>query len=424
MRRLIVSIYKEFLLLIRDIEGIALLFLMPITLVIVITLIQDRSFKNVFESKIEVVIIDSDSDSLGFSFRKGIKQSQIFNVTEYISQDSVSLDKARQEVAEGKYQIGIYIPEHTTQKIKAKAIHLVREQLPFSINTDKETAISPAIIILFFDPITKESFKNLAKSKLTEFAAQTETQIIYETYSRVIDALTNQSSQVNYPGEPIIRFDEVMVSEYTSGITPNTVQHNVPAWTIFGMFLICIPIAGNIIKERNDGCLARLKTLPISYLTIITGKLIVFIIICLIQALLIILIGMYLMPLMDMPKLQVTNWLTLFFITLASSFAATGYGIVIGTWASTQTQASIFGSVSTVILAAIGGVWIPVTVMPDVLRSVSEISPMNWSIQGYYSVFLRSVTLIELLPQITKLMIFYACCTLLSLFFRKYQANK
>jgi len=127
---------------------------------------------------------------------------------------------------------------------------------------------------------------------------------------------------------------------------------------------------------------------------------------------------------MDMPKLQVTNWLTLFFITLASSFAATGYGIVIGTWASTQTQASIFGSVSTVILAAIGGVWIPVTVMPDVLRSVSEISPMNWSIQGYYSVFLRSVTLIELLPQITKLMIFYACCTLLSLFFRKYQANK
>jgi len=424
MRRLIVSIYKEFLLLIRDIEGIALLFLMPITLVIVITLIQDRSFKNVFESKIEVVIIDSDSDSLGFSFRKGIKQSQIFKVTEYLSQDSVSLNKARQEVAEGKYQIGIYIPEHTTQKIKAKAIHLVREQLPFSINTDRETDISPASIKLFFDPITKESFKNLAKSKLTEFAAQTETQIIFETYSRVIDALTNQSSQVNYPEEPIIRFDEVMVSEYTSGITPNTVQHNVPAWTIFGMFLICIPIAGNIIKERNDGCLARLKTLPISYFTIITGKLIVFIIICLIQALLIVLIGMYLMPLMDMPKLQVPNWFTLFFITLASSFAATGYGIVIGTCASTQTQASIFGSVSTVILAAIGGVWIPVTVMPDVLRSFSEISPMNWSIQGYYNVFLRSVTLVELLPEITKLMLFYACCTLLSLFFRKYQANK
>jgi ABC-2 type transport system permease protein len=136
------------------------------------------------------------------------------------------------------------------------------------------------------------------------------------------------------------------------------------------------------------------------------------------------LIGMYLLPLLDMPKLQVSDWLTLFLITLASSFAATGYGIVIGTIASTQTQASIFGSVSTVILAAIGGVWIPVTVMPDAMRSISEISPMNWSIQGYYNVFLRSSGFTEILPEFSMLMIFYGCCTLLSLFFRKYQANK
>ncbi len=424
MKRLIISIYKESLLLLRDIEGIALLFLMPITLVIVITLIQDRSFKNIFESKIEIVIIDSDIDSLGYSFRNGIKKSDLFSVTEYISNDSLMLKQARQEVAEGKFQIGIYIPENTTQKIKSKAIHLVKEQLPFSISSDKDLEISSASIKLFFDPITKESFKNLAKSKLSEFAARTETQIIFETYSKVIDALTNQSSIIKYPEEPIIHFEEVLVSEYTSGITPNTVQHNVPAWTIFGMFLICIPIAGNIIKERNDGCLARLKTIPVSYLTIITGKLVVFIVICLIQALLIILIGLYLLPLLDMPRLQVTNWTSLFFITLASSFAATGYGILIGTIASTQTQASIFGSVSTVILAAIGGVWIPVTVMPHAMRTISEISPMNWSIQGYYNVFLRSAGLKEILPEFTMLFLFYVCCTMLSLFFRKYQANR
>ncbi|MBA7525736.1 hypothetical protein ES705_17889 [subsurface metagenome] len=131
MKKLIVSTYKEFLLLARDIEGIVLLFLMPLTLVIVMTLIQDRSFKNVLESKIEVVIIDFDSDSLGFSFRKGIKESDIFEVTEYSTRDSSLLHQARKEVAEGKYQIGIYIPENTTQKIKFRAIELVKEQLPF-----------------------------------------------------------------------------------------------------------------------------------------------------------------------------------------------------------------------------------------------------------------------------------------------------
>lgn len=426
MRKYFASIYKEYLILIRDIEGVVLMFIMPLSLVIVMALLQHRTFQMLNERRIPVVIVDQDHDSLGISLCEGIKKSKIFEVTVINSTDSAEIEAAKKDVAFGKYQIGVLIPEKSTLSIKKRAIAMVKQQLPDNFSTVQISDISqPVCIQLFFDPITKESFRGLAQSTFNEFASKTETHIIFQTYSKVIDALTNQSSVVNFPTEPTLRFEETFVSEYTAGIIPNAVQHNVPAWTLFGMFLICIPIAGNIIKERNEGCLARLKTIPVSYLGIMSGKSFVFVIICLLQAILIVLTGIFIMPLLGLPALQIgNNWLALFIITIACASAASSFGIAIGTMATSQIQASTFGSVATVILAAIGGVWIPVIAMPDVMRTISSFSPMNWGIQGYYDVFLRNAGTMAILPDAIKLFVFSAFCTLLSLYFRKYRVSR
>jgi len=423
MRKTIVSVKKESIILLRDIEGILLIFLMPLLLVVIIALLQHRTFQSINESKIPIVVANFDNDSLGHAFTYGIKSSAMFEVTEITTNDKDVLEKARKDVATGKYQIGILIPEGATQIIKNRAIGLIQKQLPITISSTISDS-TQTVIQLFFDPITKSSFRNLVKATLTEFAAKTESKIILRAYSKVIDAMTNQSSDIEYPNESIIAFNEDLVSEYTAGIVPNAVQHNVPAWTLFGMFLICIPIAGSIIKERNDGCLAKLKTMPVHFSTIIAGKSFVFVIICMLQAVFIILVGLYLMPVLGLPKLQIYgNWGALFVVSLACSLAATGYGILIGSIAATQIQASTFGSISTVILAAIGGVWIPVIVMPNVMRRISEISPMNWGIQGYYDVFLRNASTVEIMPSVLKLITFYVCCALLSMAFRKYNTS-
>ena len=426
MRKYFASIYKEYLILIRDIEGVVIMFIMPLSLVIVMALLQHRTFQMLDEKKIPVVIIDQDNDSLGIALCEGIKNTNIFEVTVIKSQENNQVEEAKKAVANGKYQIGVLIPLKATASIKKRAIALVQQQLPENFSAGQSVDISHQVSIqLFFDPITKESFRGLTQSIFNEFASRTETHIIFQTYSKVIDALTNQSSVVNFPTEPALKFQETLVSEYTAGIIPNAVQHNVPAWTLFGMFLICIPIAGNIIKERNEGCMARLKTIPVSYLGIMSGKSFVFVIICLIQAVLIVLTGIFIMPLLGLPALQIgNNWFALFLITIASASAASGFGIAIGTIATSQIQASTFGSVATVILAAIGGVWIPVIAMPELMRTFSSFSPMNWGIQGYYDVFLRNASTLVILPNVLKLFLFAAFCTALSLYFRKYRVSR
>ena len=96
MRKLFASINKEFLILKRDIEGILLIFFMPLLLVVIIALLQHRTFQSISESKIPIVVIDFDNDSLGSAFRNGIRNSAMFDVTEITEFDSILLEKARE----------------------------------------------------------------------------------------------------------------------------------------------------------------------------------------------------------------------------------------------------------------------------------------------------------------------------------------
>ena len=92
------------------------------------------------------------------------------------------------------------------------------------------------------------------------------------------------------------RFKEKVARYGPEAIIPNTVQQNIPAWTLFGMFFIVVPLGGSIIRERQDGMLARLLTMPTSYLTIISGKITAYVMICLVQFVLIMALGRLLLP--------------------------------------------------------------------------------------------------------------------------------
>ena len=86
--------------------------------------------------------------------------------------------------------------------------------------------------------------------------------------------------------------------EIESGRKMPAVQQSVPAWLIFGMFFVVIPLAGVLIQERNDGTLARIATFGASPLTILGGKLAAFMALNWVQLLLMLLVGRWLVPLL------------------------------------------------------------------------------------------------------------------------------
>src|SRR5690606_13321190 len=104
---------------------------------------------------------------------------------------------------------------------------------------------------------------------------------------------------------------------------------------------------------------------------------------------------------------------------LFSGLAAIGMGILIGTIATTQEQSAPFGATLTVVLAAIGGVWVPVCIMPRLMQQLSAISLMNWGLNAFYDVLLRHGNVGAILPEIILLILFFLLTLTIAMLYDK-----
>lgn len=419
MHKFIASFVKELLILVRDFAGIATLFIMPISMIIVITLVQDSAFKNYRETRIPIILVNNDHDSLGDAIEKGLDKSAFFEIAKKHKDKPLDEPTTRKLVAEGKYQVGIIIPEGTTAKIRQNAkfkANKILSNLGFPIPlTDVEEVTDSVNVQIYIDPVLRKSFKSSVLTSLDKYTSKIETSIALKMFIEEMAKIFPKFKDMEFENIEIIHLKETYASESEMTIIPNSTQHNVPSWTMFAMFFIVIPLAGSMIKEREDGSMFRLMTMPGSFFNVMSAKALVYLIVCMLQFVSMLLVGIYILPLLGLPMLELgTNYLGLGIIALSSAFAATGFGMAVGTIASSQTQASSFGSVSIIILAALGGVWVPVYMMPGFMKDVSIISPLNWGLNAFYDIFVRNSDIKTILPDSIRLFSFFILCTLIS----------
>lgn len=413
MYKLWMSVYKEFLLLKRDFGGLIILFVMPLVLIITITLIQDSTFRTVTESKIPVVLIDNDKGEISKSVIENLNKSGQFEIVSSLDGKNLTEDSAKEAVFKGKFQLAIIIPENLSNDLQLKVNQNVDKIISnFGIGDLSEEpkkdslpqVINKKEVRLYFDPATQATFKSNVKSSIDKMISQIETKSIYATFQEQL----GEGEEPIFEQESFITFKEIVPTVDNKEILPNSVQHNVPAWTLFAIFFIIVPLSINIVKEKGQGTQIRLLTNPVPYSVVIAGKTITYLVICMIQFYLMVLVGMYLFPYLSLPTLDLDGkFFLMSVVALFSGLAAIGFGILLGTIAKTQEQSAPFGATSVVILAAIGGIWVPVFAMPKVMQVISHISPMNWGLNAFYDVLLRKADAIEILPEIFLLLLFF-----------------
>jgi ABC-2 type transport system permease protein len=81
---------------------------------------------------------------------------------------------------------------------------------------------------------------------------------------------------------------------------------------------------------------------------------------------------------------------------------------MVGALARSQEQASMFGAVSVVIAAALGGIMVPVIAMPRVMQTLSVVSPLAWGLTGFQDIFVRNGTIRTAAPEALALTAFAA----------------
>ena len=381
----------------RDIAGLLLLLIMPATLIIVMALVQDAPFRDYQVMKFDLLLADNDHGSLSRQLIEGLKRSNNFQIIDSIDGKPVTEEQLKQLLQKGDQKIGVLIPAGITAAMVNSAniaVNSISKKMGIDAMLPTGQVKGEMYVRVFFDPVSKPAFRTAISSALDKYITASCSGILMQRLSSINKSNTDDTAH-NDDLSKIMQGIGVKEELLKNGrndpmLHINSVQHNVPAWAIFGMFFIVIPIAGNMIREREDGSATRIALIPNANKFAGPGKIIFYTLICALQFMLMLCVGLWVMPLLQLPSLYLGlhAWLLLP-VSLCIGFAATTYGYFAGTFFKTINQALPFGSVSVVILSAIGGIWVPVEILPPGMQRLALISPLHWSLEAVNNVILR-----------------------------------
>lgn len=418
MFKLRATIVKDLRLLSRDKVGLLLMFVMPIVLALLITIIQNSTYELVNDNKVTLVLYNEDTGEISQQLIETLQKTNLFDWK------SEATLKSETEIIDGLESsdalLALHIPSNFSEQVERKSKQLgAMVFTDLGLNTD--TTVKPIAkvnsIQIYFHPVLQESFRQSMRG-----AVQTALQVVEnKNLIKQVYASINEKKSPSDLEELIannqIQIEGISATRNGTRNIPNATQHNIPAWTIFAMFFIVISLGSSLVKEKLNGSFTRLKTLPSSYLISLLSKQITYLCVTLIQALVIFSLGMYLFPLLHLPPLQLPSDISgLILVTFFSGLCAVSFALCIGVFAETQEQANGFGAVAIVIMAAVGGILVPSFAMPSIFQIPMKLSPLHWCLEAYYDLFLEGGKLGDIFTNILPLIAITLFFFLISLY--------
>jgi ABC-2 type transport system permease protein len=424
--------------------------------------------------KLEILVINKDKGDVGNKIIDGINDTGYFKTITSLKGVPLDLNRAKKELANGKYKLVVYIPEDATDALNFKKsseiIIYVDPVLPHEFAANITNAVQTLVhvsIIQSIGEITINVFNEIKAERLDELKKllkasmdkrkelknelveinkmQTEDNVkeifnklantsinelennirelqrqIDEISSGKTDAREKDFSSIKKNNLGLMVTELYYIPQNESTIFPNSVQQNVPGWTIFALFWIVQIITINFLSERQTGVFTRIKISPATSIEIILGKFIPFFLVNMIQAVVMFSIGVFILPLFGTNGLVIHNITGVILITISLSFAAISFGLLLATTCRTMMFAAAFSALLMIVMTIIGGIMVPRFVMPSFMQNLSLLVPQGWALDGYINIFVREYSTKQILINVLALLGFGAVFFGLSLiFYRK-----
>jgi ABC-2 type transport system permease protein len=405
-------IKKELLALIRDVHGLAALFLMPTVFIVIMSL----ALKDVYNPPVKSLAYAVDNRDAGEPAVKLVEEWEKRH-----GKPQQYSDGWTAAVRSGKLSYALVIEKDFSKGIvDEKSAEGVQARLITDPGLDGSAfAANKAELVMIASEIRAQALLAVSRMQLSR-QLQLTRQVQTNTQPR-------QLSLQNAANAPVIVSAQALVDSerLAAGSRPTSVQQNVPAWLVFGMFFVVASLSNLFIQERQCGALSRLASLGVPTRVMIWSKALPYLGINGLQAVLMLAVGVWVMPLLggDALSLQGINWGALALVLLGVSMAAISMALALASLVRTNAQAATIGPVVNILMAALGGVMVPKFVMPDFMQKISEFSPMNWGLEGMLAVLLRGSDMAGVLLPTAKLIGFAMLMIIIAVLFFRRRAN-
>lgn len=157
-----------------------------------------------------------------------------------------------------------------------------------------------------------------------------------------------------------------------------TFNHIAPALLgVFPFIIMFLITSITTLRERSGGTMERLMATPIARLDIVLGYMIAFGLLAIVQALLASGLLLYIFHLTVLGP----DWF-LIVMALADALLGTALGLLVSAFARTEFQAVQFMPAFIFPQILIGGLFIPLAAMPQVLETIAYFLPLTYAIDA------------------------------------------
>lgn len=406
LRQLAAAVAKETRLILRDRQALAILFVMPVLFVTILSLALRDVFTERAGATFEVLIVNEDPGLVGERLVASFTGDAHYRVTQ--RREPLAAEALEDLVAAGTYRFALAIPPRATRQARARALEQVRA------DGSGRGRAAPVEIALYADPTLRADHRAMVVAFVNGSLRAIESQLIAERIAELARTPFGGSA-VSAPALAAPQLFADIADPYATPARrlpqPTSVQQNAPAWTLLAMFFLAVPLSVTFIRERAQGSLLRLRSMPVPGWVLLAGKIAPYLVINQIQLALILAVGVYGLPLLGGDRLTLGDAPGgIALLGLSASLAAIGFALLIATLARTPEQATTAAATVILVLAAIGGIMVPKLVMPPVMQQLAELSPFSWGLEGFLDLFVRGGNARDALPEAGRLLAFALAC--------------
>jgi len=332
----------------------------------------------------------------------GVYGEQIVNVLNDIESFDIqtpdSTEAAEELVRDSKVMAAILIPAGLTENVNSYQpstivvmIDPTQETYARMITGIMQDVVSPVVLV----GELSYGIRTLLADYPAYQQADADTRRGFEAQTLAANMVAVQRMQA----DPWIKVDARTSQGKDLVIVPdNMFAMVVPSFTVMFTFFIVGALGADLLAERQNGTLRRLIAAPLPRWTIISGKMLAYLVIVMAQVGLIFGAASLLF---DMPLGRSIPGLLV--MTVAMGLAATGLGMLIASISKTDRQADTTGTLLGFILAGLGGS-ISFSVVPlykggGVMEIVSKLTPHAHALSGFDALMIGGKGFVDILPE-------------------------
>ena len=352
----------------RDKGALVWLLVMPLIWTV---LIGSMSGPKSSSNTIPVGIINLDNGTYGSNFESYLAKEK--DIVIVIKKDEIELV---QLVKDTKVSVGLIIPQDFSENLKLnRSVEIKLLKSEKSSSYFIEELIGKVAKRMSIDALSA----NFALEKLNTLVQVPETlrPEIWERAYKIADAYFEPSPSiaVNY---------KVLAVEQKEQNLALGMNLSSPGFAAMFVMMGVFFAGAAMVAERHQGTLARLLTTPTSKFSIISGEMLGFFILGLVQFAILILFGQYVLG---------VNWGSSPFgvalLTVSYVFAVTGLGTLLSVFVRTSAQAGAFAVLVSMVTSMIGGSWWPIEIAPKFMQSIARFTPQYWAVNGFNKIITR-----------------------------------